>query len=89
MIGFITKKNDEINEAAEKVVKIKTDIQKYFLIISFLNHFNKNNKNISYNYPIFLFFSSFNLITLFILVKKSVVAPCIVIPSFPQALAFP
>lgn len=42
----------------------------------------------SWHYPsIFFFFSSSNLIILFILAKKSVVAPYIVMPSFPQALA--
>ena len=53
--------------------------------------FYKKVLNIGINYPIFLFFSVFSLIIRFILTKKSVVAPCMVIPPIPQevALSYP
>ena len=84
-----TKNKEQNIETAEKVVIIKTDIQNKFLFISFLIIFIKKLQIQVIIYPIFLFFSSFNLIIRLIFAKKSVVAPCIVIPNFPQAFALP
>ena len=81
------KKRTDTNEAAEKVAKKIVNWKIFFLIHYFLFSINKKHKIYGYFYPLFCVFSSFNLIILFILAKKSALAPWIVIPFFPQALA--
>ena len=81
------KKETGISEAAEKVAQKNSELENIFLIHYFLYKIYKKHKVIGYFYPLFCTFSSFNLIIRFILAKKSALAPWIVIPTFPQALA--
>ena len=85
------KKRPLFGEAAEKVgknnLKRNRELKNIFLIHDFSIFLNKKHKIYGYIYPTFCTFSFFNLIIRFILTKKSALAPWIVIPTFPQALA--
>ncbi len=74
-------------EAAEKVAQKNSELENNFFNSLFFLLFNENHKIHGYFYPLFCNFSSFNFIIRFMLTKKSALAPWIVMPFFPQALA--